>query len=289
MSLSRMEAFFQGYNPYTGAQLPEASRSANEAQSTWNTYSASNPIDTQVNPNEVLDPLYQAQNELSKARNGINQIRQFWSSVQREATSATTQVDRANADLYPAQNDNPETDNSRTGQYVSNSLDQIERQLYNLRYSGSNSNSILYEIKSQLATAQSYLNQVEARRLPNPYRLSESVSSLGQFQSQVYRIEMAQQQLDNKLQALQTPINSARYDLNTVSGDSEGTCISQPARSASNHLNCLSKQLQQIEQHIRYGDSDLNLAETSSSAAEQSVQLAYQDYQSNWRTSDHRS
>ncbi|MFN8612165.1 MAG: hypothetical protein U0931_31765 [Vulcanimicrobiota bacterium] len=291
MSSSRMEAFFQGYNPYTGGKLPEQARHAHRHHSQPQGPQQGYPQDgmaPQVNPNEVLDPLYQAQNELSKARAGINQVRQAWGNVQREVNSAYTQTTRTSNDLYPAENDTEETDNSRTGYYASNSLDQIERQLSSLRYDRSNPSSVLYEIKGQLANAQAYLNQVDAGRLPNPYRHSECKSYLGQFQSQLYRIEMAQQQLEDKLQALQNPISSARYDLNAVSRDSEGVSVAYQARSARGNLNNLAQQLQQIDQHLRYADGDLTQAESAANSAEQNAQSAYQDYQYNWHTSDRR-
>jgi chromosome segregation ATPase len=286
-----MDAFFQGYNPYTGGKLPEQSRQVRHHHGQPGPQNGAYPQDTMappVNPNEVLDPLSMAQNELSKAKAGINQVRQAWTSVQREVNSAYTQTNRTANDLYPAENDTEETDNSRTGQYASSSLDQIERQLYNLRYDRTNPSSVLYEIKSQLANAQAYLNQVDGSRLPNPYRHSEAKSYLGQFQSQIYRIEMVQQQLEDKLLALQNPINSARYDLNAVSRDSEGQSVAYQARSARGNLTTLSQQLQQIDQHLRYADGDLTQAESAANSAEQNVQTAYQDYQYNWRTSDHR-
>lgn len=291
MSDSRMDAFFQGYNPYTGGKLPQQTRHAHPHHHSRNNQQNGYPQDSmapQVNPNEVLDPLYMAQNELSKAKAGINQVRQSWNSVQREVNSAYTQTNRTASDLYPAENDTEETDNSRTGQYASSSLDQIERQLYNLRYDRTNPSGVLYEIKGQLASAQAYLNQVDASRLPNAYRHSEAKTSLGQFQSQLYRIEMAQQQLEDKIQALQNPISSARYDLNAVSRDTEGVSVAYQARSARGNLTTLSQQLQQIDQHLRYADGDLTQAESAANSAEQSVQTAYQDYQYNWRISDHR-
>lgn len=286
-----MEAFFQGYNPYTGGKLPEQSQRVQTRNHQSGGAGQAYPQDgmaPQVNPNEVLDPLYMAQTELSKARSGINQVRQFWGNVQREVNSAYTQTTRTSNDLYPAESDTEETDNSRTGQYASSSLDQIERQLYNLRYDRSNPTSVLYEIKGQLANAQAYLKQVDPNRLPQPYRHAESNTSLSQFQSQIYRIEMIQQQLEDKLQGLQNPINSARYDLNAVSRDTEGVSVSYQARCARNNLNTLAQQLQQIDQHLRYGDSDLAQAESAATSAEQNVQTAYQDYQYNWRTSDRR-
>jgi len=289
-----MEAFFQGYNPYTGNPLSDGSRQAfNQAspgvQDHGGGYYQGQPQDSvtrQVNPQEVLDPLYQAQNELDKAKAGINKVRQYWGNVQREVNSAYTQTNRTSNDLYPAENDTEETDNSRTGQYASSSLDQIERQLDRLRYDSSNPSYAIYEIKSQLSNAQSYLSRVDANRLPNPYRQKEAVRSLSDFQSQLYRIETAQQQLEQKLGGLQSPIGSARSDLNAVTRDAEGVNVSYQARSARSSLNTLSQQLQQIDQHLRYSDGDLTQAEASAYSAEQNVETAYQEYQYQWRTSD---
>lgn len=290
-----MDAFFQGYNPYTGSPLPEAARPGGNHSGSYHSVQGHNqqqaPMDSlapQVNPQEVLDPLYMAQNELSKAKAGINKVRQYWGTVQREVNSASTQTNRANNDLYPAENDTEETDNSRTGQWANNSLDQIERQLYNLRYDSSNPSYALYEIKGQLASAQSYLSQVDSKRLPNPYRHQEAVRNMSDFSSQIYRIETAQQQLEQKLQGLQTPISSARSDLNTVARDTEGVSVAYQARSARGNLTTLSQQLQQIDQHLRYSEGDLRTAETAANSAEQNVQTAYDDYQYNWRTSDRR-
>lgn len=293
MAMSRMDAFFQGYNPYTGNPLSESSRQA-FAQGSPTAHGQAQgglgqPQDTvtrQVNPQEVLDPLYQAQGELSKAKAGIDKVRHFWGQSQREVNSAYTQTNRANNDLYPAENDTEEIDNSRTGQYASSSLDQIERQLDRLRNDSSTPSYALYEIKASLSSAQSYLSRVDANRLPNPYRHKDAVRSLGDFQSQLYRIESAQQQLEQKLTGLQNPISSARYDLSAVSKDTEGVSVAYQARSARGNLTTLSQQLQQIDQHLRYSEADLTQAESSANSAEQNVQVAYQEYQSNWRTSD---
>ena len=289
-----MEAFFQGYNPYTGNPLSEGSRQAfNQAspgvQQDHGGYYQGQPQDAvtrQVNPQEVLDPLYQAQNELGKAKAGINKVRQYWGNVQREVNSAYTQTNRTSNDLYPAENDTEETDNSRTGQYASSTLDQIERQLDRLRYDSSNPSYAIYEIKAQLSNAQSYLNRVDATRLPSPSRQKEAMRNLSDFQSQLYRIESAQQQLEQKLVGLQSPIGSARSDLTAVTRDAEGVNVSYQARSARSNLNTLSQQLQQIDQHLRYSDGDLTQAEASAYSAEQNVETAYQDYQYNWRISD---
>lgn len=290
-----MDAFFQGYNPYTGSPLPEATRQGGTHSS--NHYPAHgypgqpqslDSVAPQSNPQEVLDPLYLAQSELGKAKAGIDKVRQYWGTVQREVNSAYTQTNRASNDLYPAENDTEETDNSRTGQWANNSLDQIERQLYNLRYDSSNPSYAMYEIKGQLASAQSYLSQVDSKRLPNPYRHQEAVRNMSDFSSQIYRIESAQQQLEQKLQGLQTPIGSARNDLNAVARDAEGVSVAYQARSARGNLTTLSQQLQQIDQHLRYSDGDLRTAETAATAAEQNVQAAHDDYQYSWRTSDRR-
>lgn len=293
MAMSRMDAFFQGYNPYTGSPLPESNRpGAGQANASGHAYPQQQaPVDSlapQVNPQEVLDPLYKAGDELSKAKAGLNKVRQYWTSVQREVNTAQTQTNRTRNDLYPAENDNGETDHSRTGQWASSSLDQIERQLSNLRYDSSNPTYTLYEIKGQLASAQSYLNQVDGRRLPNSYRHQEAVRNMGDFSSQLYRIEMAQQQLEQKLAGLQTPISSARYDLQAVSKHTEGVSTATQARSAGSNLNTLSQQLQQIEQHLRYAEGDLRTAETAATSADQNVQTAYQEYQYGWHTSDRR-
>lgn len=293
--MSRLDAFFQGYNPYTGSPLPEGARQGNghhgQHHSVNGYHHQPGPQDSmapQTNPQEVLDPLYMAQNELSKAKAGIDKVRQYWGSVQREVTSANTQTSRTANDLYPAESDTEETDNSRTGQWASSSLDQIERQLSSLRYDSSSYSYTLLDIKSQLANAQSYLKQVDSKRLPNPYRHQEAVRNMGDFSTTVYRIEMAQQQLEQKLQALQSPIGSARSDLNAVARDAEGVSVANQARSARGNLTTLSQQLQQIDQHLRYSDGDLRNAETAANAAEQNVQTAYDDYQYNWRTSDRR-
>lgn len=294
MSISRMEAFFQGYNPYTGNPLSDGSRQAfNQAspgvQQNQGSYYQGQPQDTvtpQVNPQEVLDPLYQAQTELGKAKAGIDKVRQYWGNVQREVNSASTQTSRAGNDLYPAENDTEEIDNSRTGQYASSSLDQIERQLDRLRYDSSTPSYAIYEIKSQLSNAQSFLSRVDASRLPNPSRQKEAVRNLSDFQSQLYRIESAQQQLEQKLNGLQNPIGSARSDINAVARDHEGVNVAYQARSARGHLNTLTQQLQQIDQHLRYSDGDLTQAEASAYSAEQNVATAFQDYQYHWRTSD---
>lgn len=292
--MSRMDAFFQGYNPYTGSALPQPARQAGaqENHSSQDYYNAqsvrTDGMAPQVNPHEVLDPLYMAQNELDKAKVGLDKVRQFWGSVQREVNSASTQTNRASNDLYPAENDTEETDNSRTGQWASSSLDQIERQLYNLRYDSSNPSYALIEIKGQLSSAQGYLKQVDSRRLPNPYRHQEATRNMGDFSSQLYRIEMAQQQLEQKLQGLQTPISSARYDLNAVARDTEGVSVAQQARAARGNLNTLSQQLQQIDQHLRYSEADLRTAETAATSADQNMQTAYDEYQYSWRTSDRR-
>ncbi len=294
--MSRLDAFFQGFNPYTGSPLPDANRQAgphsghyhNPAQGHPHQHGPQDSLAPQTNPQEVLNPLYMAQNELSKAKAGIDKVRQYWGTVQREVNTACTQTNRTANDLYPAESDTEETDNSRTGQWASNSLDQIERQLSNLRYDSSSYSYTLLDIKSQLANAQSYLGQVDSKRLPNPYRHQEATRNMGDFSSQIYRIEMAQQQLEQKLQGLQTPIGSARGDLNAVSRDSEGVSVAYQARSARGNLTTLSQQLQQIDQHLRYSEGDLRTAETAANAAEQNVQSAYDDYQYNWRTSDRR-
>ena len=288
-----MDAFFQGYNPYTGSPLPVQPR-PNETQGHGQTHGSSQqqmPLDSvapQVNPQEVLDPLYKAGDELNKAQAGLQKVRQYWGTVQREVNSAQTQTNRARNDLYPAESDTEETDNSRTGQYASSSLDQIERQISNLRYDSSNPSYAMYEIKGQLAAAQGYLNQVDAKRLPHPYRHQEAVRNMGDFSTQLYRIEMAQQQLEQKLAGLQTPISSIRYDLQAVARDTEGVSVASQARSAGSNLNGLSQQLQQIDQHLRYSESDLRTAETAANSADQNVQTAYDDYQYSWRTSDRR-
>lgn len=294
--MSGMDAFFQGYNPYTGSALPQPNRPSSAPQSNQPAVYGHSPqysrqqdsVAPQVNPHEVLDPLYMAQSELDKAQAGIQKVRQYWGTVQREVNSASTQTNRASNDLYPAENDSEETDNSRTGQWANSSLDQIERQLYNLRYDSSNPSYAVYEIKSQIASAQSYLSQVDSKRLPNPYRHQEAVRNMGDFSSQLYRIEMAQQKLEQKLQGLQTPISSARYELNAVARDTEGVSVAYQARSARGNLNTLSQQLQQIDQHLRYSESDLRTAETAANNADQNMQTAYDEYQYSWRTSDRR-
>ncbi|MBX3170123.1 MAG: hypothetical protein KF760_22145 [Candidatus Eremiobacteraeota bacterium] len=295
MAMSRMDAFFQGYNPYTGSAMPQPTRQggvpADQPSAQGYPYQPQMPqpgMEPQVNPQEVLDPLYMAQSELDKARAGIDKVRQYWGTVQREVNSASTQTSRTGNDLYPAENDTEETDHSRTGQWANSSLDQIERQLYNLRYDSSNPTYAVYEIKSQLASAQSYLSQVDSRRLPNPYRHQEAMRNMGDFSSQLYRIEMAQQQLEQKLQGLQTPISSARYDLNAVARDTEGVSVAYQARSARGNLTTLSQQLQQIDQHLRYSEADLRTAETAANSADQNMQAAYDEYQYSWRTSDRR-
>lgn len=295
MAMSRMDAFFQGYNPYTGSPLPQPARQQGPQSNDPTYYGHPNqrpmPQDSmapQVNPHEVLDPLYMAQNELDKAKAGIDKVRQYWGTVQREVNSASTQTSRANNDLYPAENDTEETDNSRTGQWASSSLDQIERQLYNLRYDSSNPSYALIEIKGQLSSAQGYLSQVDARRLPSPHRHQEATRNMSDFSSQLYRIEMAQQQLEQNLQGLQTPISSARYELNAVARDTEGVSVASQARSARSNLTTLTQQLQQIDQHLRYADGDLRTAETAANSADQNMQTAYDEYQYSWRTSDRR-
>ena len=289
--MSRMDAFFQGYNPYTGSPLPQQpgpSETHGHAHPSAQPQMPQDSMAPQVNPQEVLDPLYKAGDELSKAQAGLQKVRQYWGTVQREVNSAQTQTNRARNDLYPAESDTEETDHSRTGQYASSSLDQIERQLSNLRYDSSNPSYAMYEIKGQLASAQSYLNQVDAKRLPHPYRHQEAVRNMGDFSTQLYRIEMAQQQLEQKLQGLQTPISSIRYDLQTVARDTEGVSVASQARSAGSNFNTLSQQLQQIDQHLRYAEGDLRTAETAANSADQNVQTAYDDYQYSWRTSDRR-
>ncbi len=295
MASSRMDAFFQGYNPYTGSALPKPARHEGPQSSASSYQGHPNqgqmPQDSmapQVNPHEVLDPLYMAQNELDKAKAGIAKVRNYWTNVQREVNSASTQTSRANNDLYPAESDTEETDNSRTGQWANSSLDQIERQLYNLRYDSSNPSYALIEIKGQLSSAQGYLSQVDSKRLPNPYRHQEATRNMGDFSTQLYRIEMAQQQLEQKLQGLQTPISSARYDLNAVARDTEGVSLAYQARAARGNLTTLSQQLQQIDQHLRYSEADLRTAETSANSADQNLQNAYDEYQYSWRTSDRR-
>lgn len=296
MAISRSDAFFRGINPYTGESLPKTGSSGPvEAQlaAPAPTYSAP-PQDVVVpapvvNPDEVLNPLYNAQQELSKAKAGLGKVRQHWNRVESEVRQADSQTNRAQSDLYPAESDTEETDHSRTGGWANRSLDQIERSISRLQWDSSGPTSAIYDIKQQLNSAQSYLNSVDSSRLPYPWRHQQAVQNLNDFQSRLYRIEQAQSQLESKLSAVQSPLSSARYDLNQVENDREGVSVAYPAQTAKGHLSTVSQQLQQVEQHLRYSNSDLSQAEGALSTAEQSVQTAHQEYQYSWHTSDRRA
>ena len=286
MSIAKAQTFFQGYNPYTGEAL--------KANSPVPYYASTPPpqqdlvVPNPVNPNEVLDPLYAAQQQLSKAKSGLDKVRQFWGRVESEVRSAGTQTNRTQSDLYPAESDTEETDNSRTGSWAASSLDQIERGLSKLQWDSSTPSYAIFEIKQQLSAAQSYLNSVDASRLAYPFRHQQAVQNVNDFQSRLYRIEQAQSQLESKLAGVQQPMNSARYEINAVAGDCEGQSVAYQARSAGGHLSNLSQQLQQVEQHLRYSNSDLSQAESALSAAEQSVLTSHQEYQYSWHTCDKR-
>ena len=289
MAIGRDDNFFRGVNPYTGESL-------RKADNPYSAYSAPPPepvveevVCPPVNPNEVLDPLYSAQQELSKAKYGLKKVRQFWNRAESEVRQADTQTYRAQNDLYPAESDTGEIDNSSTGSWANRSLDQIERGLSRLKWDSSTPTYAIYDIKQQLSSAQSYLNSVDASRLPYPWRHQEALQNVSDFQTRLYRIEQAQSQLETKLGSLQTPMDSARYDLNQVENDREGESVAYPASTARGHLTTLSQQLQQVEQHLRYSNADLTQAESALSTAEQNIQTAHQEYQYSWHTCDRRS
>lgn len=290
MAISRADAFFGGYNPYTGESL-----NRQEAASAYYQSAAASPQDTvapaqpPVNPQEVLGPLASAQTELNKARYGLGKVSQFWKQAEGEARNAESQAQRAQSDLYPAEQDTEETDHSRTGSWVNRSLDSIGNSLSRLQWDASTPTHALYEIKQQISSAQGYLSQVDSSRLSNPWQLQQALSNVQDLQSRVYRIEQAQSQLESKLSGLQTPLSEARYDLNQVEHDREGVSVAYPAREARSHLTTLTQQLNQVQQHLRYASSDLDSAESTVASAEQGVQAAYQDYQYSWQTSDRRA
>ncbi len=298
MDITRSQAFFQGLNPYTGEELTQrmaAAAATSEASgSSWNAapvdqYQRPQESARQVNPNDVLTPLYSAQQELSKAKSGMDKVGQFWNRVSGEVGSAESQTSRAQSDLYPAESDTEETDHSRTGSMVSSSLSQIESALSRLTSDASTPSYAIFEVKQQLSAAQSFLNSVDASRLPYPFKHQQAVQNLNDFQSRLYRIEQAQTQLEGKLGYLQSPMSSARYDINAVASDRDGVSVAYQARSARGHLGTLAGQLRDVQQHLNYSTGDLSQAQSALTTAEQSVQTAHQEYQHSWHTSDKRA
>lgn len=291
--------FFNGLHPYTGDPLQRGNGGNNglgRLASCYGQEASPSPVLPQeslaaptTNAEEVLDPLYQAQQCLSKARSSMSQVSTYFDRLEREATSGRSSVTRAQSDLYPAESDTEETDNSGTGRWAAGNLSEVERSLQRLNYDSSVPRSAIWEIKQQVDLAQGHINDVNSARLPYPWRLQQVQQNISDFQSRLYRIEQAQQQLEWKVSSSQSPLQSAQYQIGVVANDQPGQCVADAARNARYHLNDLASQLQSIEAQLRSGNADVSAAESALAQAEQNTQACHSEFSTHWYMSDKKA
>lgn len=281
---SSARAFFNGTNPYTGTSLPEGGY-ASESYS----YSAPTPTPAPpppVDPQEVLSPLYQASQELAQARTKLGTLRQSWTQIGTDVDSANRSAANAENDLYPAEADTDWEDYSSSGNWAGRNLDDVQRTMDSLKWNNSTPTSLLYEVKSHVQNAYSYLQSVPSQRLPNQWRHTQLMQDINNFPSKVYRLEQVQQQLEWKLSMCHGPLNRAKTAANGVASDGPGKSVADKAKDARYALRDVQQQLNDVSSHLRYSDSDLSQMESLLSSAETAVQQVSQDYEYAWRTSD---
>jgi chromosome segregation ATPase len=292
MQVSRSaSAFFNGTNPYTRCELPHPQ--PEELACSASVAAPSPPVVEQPSapppdPQEVLAPLHQAQQELSMARSKLSGLRQSWNAIGNDVSSASRAASSAESQIYRAEGDDETQDNSSTGTWAGRSLDDAERSLQGSRYGSGSPSSILYEVKGHMQAAESYLGRVDAQRLQYPYKHDALLRDMHQFPNQLSRLESVQQQIEWKLSSCNTPLSKAQSATSKVAYDGPDKNVSWDAKDARYALSDLQGQLREVESHLRSGESDLSGLESLLSGAESTVQTVSQEYNYGWQTSDRR-
>lgn len=290
--------FLEGKNPYTGGSLPQAPAQLptpapresytpsphhghHQAPST-----ASPKPKPKSNPSEVLTPLSSAEQEIRQAREKLQAVRSQWSEAETEIRSAGTSVSRAQSDVYPAENDTPETDHSSTGNWARQNLTSVGQTIDRLKWRVRDPGYVLTDVKNHLLQAESHLNQVESKRLPYPSRHHQGLSTVQGFHSQIFRIQSAQSRLEGKISHNKTAFSKANCDLGKVAGDQPGKCVASYARDARYNLTTLQQGLQAVEQHLLWSQRDLDQLDQALQGLERDLQSTQSEFQQAWHTSD---
>lgn len=278
---SSSHPFFQGLNPYTGTPV-----SRPEPQDSYVAPPPPPPPPPKTDPGSVLDPLASAQEHLRQARSELGEVRAHWNQTDSEVRQAGASVTRAQSDIYAAESDTEESDHSSTGRWANQNLDYVEQSMSRLQWDAKSPGYALTEVKNHLDQAAYHLGQVEAERLPYAGQHRQTVNSLHGYQTQLYRIQSAQSQLETKITSSKSPLQKSRCELGKVAADSPGHNVSWSAKNARYSLTDLQQQLQQVEQHLRYSKADLNQLDSALQSLERDVQATQSDFQTAWHTSD---